>query len=324
MPQSSYPYAIGRIKTLENHVLDVTKLKKLAVAESEDFFKILQDSGYGGGAIDDENLEALIRKELKEARRLVWEVTPEPEITSLFLLHIDAHNLKVLFKARLLEEPLRELLEEGGIFSLEVLEKSVAEKNYTLLPNPLKLCLEELEKSLIRTVSPRKISVAIDNAIFIYMEHIIKDKNSSYAKDYFSIFVDLTNIRSLIRARSLMWDLEDFSSLIIPGGYIGKNSLVNAFTVPDEQLAFCLNKGPYAGKIASILEGYAGKGNIADLEKHLDAILMQYARSGRNDVNGIGPVIGYLLGKEAEARTVNMIYAAKKRGLEVELPELYM
>ena len=324
MPQSSYQYAIGRVKALENNMLDTVKLRKLAASEPEDFFKVLAETGYGSGSFADENLEEMIKRELKEARRLVWEITPEPEITSLFLLHIDAHNLKVLFKARLLDEPAGELLEDGGVFPLETLEKSVNERNYTLLPNPLKQCLEDLEKVLLRHVSPQAISTAVDTAVFRYIASIMNDNSSSYAKAYFSVMADLTNVRSLIRARILTWDVDTFVSLIIPGGYISKNDLINAFAVPNEQLALYLNKGPYADKIASAIEEYVSKGSASVLEKRMDALLMQLARTQRTDVNSIGPIIGYLLGKEAEARAVSVIYAAKRQAAEPELPELYM
>lgn len=324
MPQSSYQYAVGRIKALETHMLDGNKLRKLAAAEPEDFFKVLQETGYGSGALADENLEEMVKKELKEARRLVWEITPEPEITSLFLLHIDAHNLKVLFKARVLEEPAGELLEDGGVFPLEVLEKSVNEKSYMLLPNPLKSGLEELEKMLMRNISPQTISVSVDTAIFRYISSIIEDKGSDYAKAYFSVMADLTNIRSLVRARILTWDAEMFASLVIPGGYISKDTLISAYSVANEQLALYLNKGPYADKIAAALEEYVNKGSASAFEKRLDSLLMQLVRSEKNDINGIGPVIGYLLGKEAEAKAINIIFAAKRRAAEPELPELYM
>ena len=324
MPQASYPYAIGRVKALEPSMLDQSKIRRLTAADTEDFFKVLLEMGYGTSANLDEGLEGIIKRELKEARRLVWEITPEPEVTKLFFLHIDAHNLKVLFKARALGEDYAGLLEEGGVFPIEILEKSVMEKTYVLLPDPLKRELEELEKTLLRSISPRIISITVEKAIFGYIEKVVSETKNDYAGKYYATLADLTNIRSLIRARVLKWDEETFTALIIPCGTISKSDLKAAYNVPMEQLSMCFAKGPYADKLAVAIEECAEKSTATPIEKRLEAVLMQLARSGKLDTSGLGAILGYLIGKEAEARALSDIYITKKKGVEPEIPELYM
>lgn len=324
MPQASYPYAIGRVKALEPYMLDQNKMRRIASAEAGDFFKALQETGYGASASLDEGLEGIIKKELKEARRLVWEITPAPEVTQLFFLHIDAHNLKVLLKARILGAEYAELLEEGGVFPIENLEKCVADKSYSLLPDPLKSNLEWLERELLRNVSPQLISITVDKAVFEYTEKVIGETNNDYAKTYYATLADLTNIRSLVRARILKWDEETFSALIVPCGTISKSDLKSAYGAPMEQLSIYFAKGFYADKLAAAMDECAEKNSAAPIEKRLDAMIMNFARSEKFDTSGIGAVLGYLIGKEAEAKALSDIYAAKKKGVDPEIPELYM
>ncbi len=324
MPQTSYQYAIGRIKALENKILDSYKLKKIALAEFADFFKLLQEFGYGGGNIEQHDLEKLAKKELDLAKSTVWEITPEPEITKLFFLSVDAHNLKVLFKARILATSADELLESGGVFPIETLIKCVSDKSYFFLPEAIKMALEDLEKNLLRNSTPRYISSAIDKAIFNHIKQVLKEKPDLYAIEYFGIMADLTNVRTLIRARILKWEADVFSTLIVTCGSIEKQDLLAAFSLPDEQLAFYLNKGAYSNVVFATIEEYTKTNDVTALEKAVDKALMQFAKKQKNNTSCVAPVVGFLLAKTAEAKALHSIFAAKKIGKEPELPELYM
>ncbi len=51
---------------------------------------------------------------------------------------------------------------------------------------------------------------------------------------------------------------------------------------------------------------------------------MQLVRAAKYNVNSIAPIVGYLIGKEAEAKAIKIIYAAKRDNVEPDLPELYI
>ncbi len=324
MPQASCPYAVGRVRELENSMLDTAKLRRIVAADLDESFKILHDSGYGAGAVATNDVEELIRTELVRTRKLVWEITPDEKITCLFLLQLDAHNLKALLKGRILGVDASDMLEEGGFFPLAVLQKCVSEKNYFALPATIKRGLEELEKSLLRGISPRQLSAAVEVAVFRYIAEVIEQQNNSYAREYFGALADLTNVRSLIRARVLGWDAQMLEPLLIPGGGIGKLHVLAALDVPNEQLPFKLNRGFYGSVIVQALEEYLVKHSAVVLEKRMNSALMRVVRTARNDIFGLGPIVGYLLGREAEAKALRLIFAAKRAGVEPELPDLYV
>ncbi len=322
MPQASYPYAVGRVRAMENGMLDTAKLKRIATAELDEAMRILADSGYGDASQGD--MEKLIKARLVETRKLVWAITPNAEITSLFLLPLDAHNLKVLLKARFLGVETDGMLEEGGVFPLETLKKCVAEKNYYALPETLKKGLEELERQALRQVSPRQISAAVDTAIFSYIEAVIEEEGSDYAREYFSAMADLTNVRTFIRARGLGWDAEMLAPLLVPCGDIGQEHFIASLYAPNEQLVFRLNRGRHAAVIVNALEEYMAKNSAVVLEKRMNTALMAVIKMAKNDIFGLGPIVGYLMGREAEARALRLIFAAKRAGVEPELPDLYV
>ncbi|MDR2005841.1 MAG: V-type ATPase subunit [Acidaminococcales bacterium] len=324
MPQPSYQYAIGRIKVLETHMLDAVKLKKLVPLETDEFFRTLQESGYGEGILADGDLDELLRKELKAARQLVWTVTPDPKVTGLFLLPIDAHNLKVFLKTRVFAVPSDGLAEEGGVFPPEDLQKAVAEKRYTFFPPALKDNLDELEKTLVRYASPRLISMRVDGAIFKYIKRVLEQTRNEYATKYFSLLADLTNTKSFIRARELGWNVEEFSSAFVVCGDISREMFLQAFALPSEHITPMLERGTNSAAVAQALDEYFGKNGMAAFEKRIDSLRMRFVRARRNDPEGIGAIVGYLIGKETEARALSMILSARSSGEEPDLPRLYI
>ncbi|MDR3348472.1 MAG: V-type ATPase subunit [Acidaminococcales bacterium] len=325
MPQTSYQYAIGRIKVLETHMLDAAKFKKLIPLEKDEFFRALQESGYGEGILADGDLDELIRSELKVARQLIWSVTPDPKVTGLFLLPIDAHNLKVFLKARVFAVPSDGLSEEGGLFPPDVLQKAVVEKRYAFFPPTLKDELDELEKALARgDAAPRLISARVDGAIFKYIKSVLAQTRNEYATGYFSLLADLTNAKSFIRARELGWKAEDFSSVFVVCGGIAREIFLQAFALPDEHITPALGRGANSAAVAQALDGYFAQNSMAAFEKRIDSLRMRFVRARRNDPEGIGAIVGYLIGKETEARALGMILSARGGGEELDLPGLYM
>ena len=134
MPQRSVPYAAGRVWVMETRLLDKNRFARLTEASAPEALRMLGEMGYGAGAQGTGDVEAMIAAELAAARAAVWEITPDPDTTSLFLLKTDAHNLKTLLKAKMLGIDAKGILAEGGCFPPEKLEAAVASGNYGELP----------------------------------------------------------------------------------------------------------------------------------------------------------------------------------------------
>ncbi len=322
MAQRSIPYAVARIRALENRLLDSQTLARLKDADRTDALKLLLETGYGQGAAA-EDAEAAIAAELLTARRLVREVSPDPEVTGLFLLGIDARNLKTLLKARLLNQPAEGLLGEGGMFPLEALKRAVADKDYRDLPAEFSRELNAVERRLAVEPDPQMLSAAVDRAAFAYIDAVIRRSGDTFARSYFTAQADFLNVRSLLRARALGWDAERLRRMLVSGGEISLDVLADALHQPDDQLSKRLASGVNGRAIGAALEEYAASGSLTGLERSMDATLMKLTRSAKAQSFSSGPVIGYLLGREAEAKALRLIFAAKQAGREASLPELY-
>ena len=104
MPQKSVLYAMGRIKSLEDRLIDTARLERMLQApDAMESLRVLTEAGYGAPATAQapQDYERLIEHELAETGKLIHEITPDEAVTDLFMMRYDYANAKALFKMRL-------------------------------------------------------------------------------------------------------------------------------------------------------------------------------------------------------------------------------
>jgi len=91
MPQESYEYAIGRVSVMSTKMLKQNQLRRIAEAPTiKEATAILIEAGYGEGNITEEEiaygeLDLMIREQMNITRKRILELTPDVELTGLFL-----------------------------------------------------------------------------------------------------------------------------------------------------------------------------------------------------------------------------------------------
>ncbi len=316
MPQSSYAYAVARIRAKENGLIGRDKMSRLAESSLEEAVRMLVESGYGNmPEATAADCEAMIAHERDDAARLVQEITPEPEITDLFLLKTDIHNLKVLLKARLLDSQDVELV-SGGVYLKEKLTLAVRDHDYRDLPGALRDALEALEKELPTREDPQRVSVRLDQAYHTHAGMILNKHKNAFASDYFKALADFDNVLALLRLRAMGASKEELADVVLPGGSIPKSTLVDAMEQPQENMVKQVSTGVAGSAIQKGLEEMLRTDRVSALEKARDNHLMELTKKGKYDVMTLQPVLGYLLAREQEARCIRLIVTVKRNGLD--------
>ena len=329
MPQASYEFAAATISVMSSKMLTSAQVRK--IYEAKDFREaliLLLDTGYGGNLsidqIANEEIDYVIREQLTMSRKMVWNITPDPELTSIFVLSVDAHNMKTLLKARLLGIDAPDVLLYGGAFDVELLREAVTSKDYISLPPILRRTMEEIEVELQREVEPSRFSSKIDAAVFEYSKALIdKTENKGFVRDYISLMADFNNVRSVIRARALKWDATKLKYSLLAGGAIDHKVLLEALETPLEQLSGKLNRGPDGKLIAYAIDEYVTTKDIPLIKKRIGQAVSNLLGKEKWNTFSLGFIVNYLVGREAEAKALRLIFGAKRAGFEIQLPELY-
>ena len=97
MPQPSYAYACARISALEKSLFGRDAIRRMAEGSLDDALRQLADAKYGNlPDATGEDTERMIESVRKQTADTIRELSPDNELTDLFLLQTDAQNLKVL------------------------------------------------------------------------------------------------------------------------------------------------------------------------------------------------------------------------------------
>lgn len=329
----SYPYAVSVIKVHEDSLIDRTEWNRLIEADIREAYRLLHDMGYGQKASNPNDIDSLTRANVAQAKELVREISPAPELTNLLLLQTDAHNIKCVLKGMLENEEVEDILLEGGSISLPELLAAFEKDNFETFPEKLREAVEAFDPEQ----SPRALSANIDDAVFEQVHAVLQeghgleklkiklsDKNAfmAYLSRYFTAKTDFTNIITVLRVRRLGWDAKALEALIVPDGEIPGAALVRALDAQTEGLAEILGVGSNGYYIKNALREFESAQDISALDLAFFRKLFDIAHENYNESLGIGPLINYIVQKEFEARALRRLFQAKRAGESITASEL--
>lgn len=330
MAQPSFEFALGRISVLSTHLLSASQLRRIAEAGStKEAQKLLLETGYGENAATEQELatgeiDLIIRGQLQLTRKRIKELTPDPELTGLFLLPVDTHNIKALLKARLLGTSADEILRDGGNFPLDTLKDMIQTKYYEDMLPVYRDTLNEIESELGREADPLVFSAMVDGAMFRHAKAIMDAKHEKgFIRAYFSLWADFQNTLSLIRAQNLHWELSQLRLVLVDAGEIPRTVFEECLDTPPEQLGARLNQGAHGADLVQAINEFAQTGDLGIIARRMQEGKMQIIRLAKWETDSLGPIVGYLYAREVEAEALRLIFGALAGGFEAELPEIY-
>lgn len=322
MPQPSYAYGVARVRVLENKLLTRDKVERMVDApSSDDALKILAETDYGVGIAeltDPGEYEKLLNNEAEKSHEFITTISPDPEITDLFFLKYDMHNLKVLFKARLLETEAEELLLRSGTIPMAVLKEAVQDKNYLHLPAFLKVILEELENTLSIKTDPQAVDLILDRGMYQEIMRVCKTKKNTFVINYFAQQIDLVNLESFLRVKKMEEGVDFLKEILIPEGNMKISFFIQAIEESLEQLMVKLAYSDYGKVVSQGIDSFLKNGNITEFEKLADEYLLSFVKAAKRNPFGIEPIIGYLLAKENEANLIRIVMVGKMNNIPTE------
>ena len=299
MPSASYPFAVGRIRVIEQSLLSSEKIKRLADASREGFLKELNDIGFAAECPSRESVDELVKWREQQVRGILADVTPDAALTELFFLDIDAANLKLLLKAKKLgDDPVGYL--QKGVFDPLLLRPCVESCDYSPLGEPLGRLVEQ---AALAPFDAAALSAAIDNAVYSEIFARLKRHRNGFCYEYFVLKVDCTNLLSALRAHKLGYSEEQFRRQLMAGGRL-------AAAVPDAVFA-----GAGRPELAAlgVSEEMADAVTAADADSRIAALLERFAAGSKWDSFGIGPIVNFAVQALGECRTVMVLYARAGR-----------
>lgn len=311
MAQSSALFALAKIRLKQSKAIGQSDLSRLMDAGSFDEAKqVLVDIGFMPSAEDD--YEAYADKYVSEASLALRRYSPDELLSKAVLLQYDAHNLKVLFKARLLNvEPA--YLYTCGVIELQKLKHMVVNHQYGHLPPSLAQCMNELERLSVTGIEPYAIDAKIDQALYRELLDILKKVCNPRLSEYIHKKITFLNIIIALRLLKMQKSAELLSEVLLEGALISQKQIVRSYANL-HQLAPLLKQVDKTFALAFI-RYLNGQISLAHLEMVGDNALLAVFKGLAYAPSDIDNLLLYSIASQRQAAALRLIMAAKSSGV---------
>jgi len=325
---TKYAYAVGRIRALETRFLDRTGITRLLEAESpSEVLKLLSEGEYESslsGIQDATDFEMALNIERERIYSLIDDLSLDMELTQIFRIRWDFHNLKTLLKASYVGmsiSDIGDILVISGLVPVEnmrILVNPDEEGSKGEMPEYIADALADARSQYEESQNPQTIDIVIDNHLQEFIYQRLLDYPNPFLQSYFEAIVDLTNIKSFIRIKMLEENVRMLDMVLLPHGSLGNEFYMSQFEETVENLAAMLANTPYAEVISEGLRRWSEDHSLSTYERLLDNYLVNYIKAAKYIIFGVEPLIGYLLAKEHEMKLIRIIVIGKLNDLPAD------
>lgn len=218
---------------------------------------------------------------------------------------LETHLLKKAIFFNILEAPTLDMalriLAETESYGLDILNIKDSQ------------ALEAFINTELQKLERLALELFVDHSLFeayLYLKKnlgesysLILQTNSDFLKDFIRKFIDLYNIKTILRIQYRKGSLENLKANLLEGGYITKIEFVN-------RLGKALN-GFYRQIIQDGIRQIEKDGNFSVLERDIDDYLTHLMEPAKYMFFGPEAVFGYCLAKENELKRLRLLLLAK-------------
>ncbi len=320
---TNYAYAVGRVRVLETRLLTRGVIERMLEAtDVNELLRILSDTAYGALLSETAGYRKLLRTEHAQAVILFDELCLDRILSQLLHYQYDFHNSKVLVKAYVAKskefggDDFSHALSEYGNFDISLMKGAFEEEKFGFLPEVLQRTITRAIEEYYSRNDPRLVDLIVDQEMFrFYTSEVAKLKND-FLSHLLALTIDLTNIKTLIRAKRLEEDKETLHLAVLEGGELSVRWFVDIAEEPWESLSHRFYATPY---FQIVDEGYGHlqrENSFLMLEKLCDDFFIDFLRITRYTPFGIEPLVAYLVAKLNELKILKLLFVAKLHGIE--------
>lgn len=307
--ETRYAYAVARIRVKELNMLGRTRLERMLDSDTvSGALRVLYEAGYN----ESTNYEEILGNETAEIYSYLREISPEPDIFDMFSYRYDSHNIKVLLKAELSGTEETSILVDNGVIDKNLLGIMIRERDIKKLPVELSDSVEKAVDTFSRTRDPQIIDILIDAAYFILFKRLAEESGNKLLVELAKATIDISNLNSFVRIKGRMEDLDLLNRILISGGKIPVKRYLDAFGSDIEVFINEIKGYGYNSLIEIVLEN---PGRVTEFEKACDNFIMNIVSKYRYSAFGVGPLVGYMIGKETDIKNARIILVGKTNNI---------
>lgn len=308
-------YTNGVIAAREKYLLK-EKMLRLCELSAKDAFRMLLESGFGGGAETATSVydyEKLIAAEEAKIDAFIREYTPSQTEKAYLLSARDFHNAKAIVKANYLQTDAERMLAPEGLLSIPLLTEAFESGDFSFVraenADLAAACERAVEIVAEETPSGSEIGTLFENALYTHLFRLAKGRTT--LKKLLTAKADMTNI--LTAARSA--DAESANSRYLPIGRISPVQLQTLFE-DKEKASATFRKTPYAEFVQAVLSAKENGQPMREAERIRDGFETAYFAARKYDLERNEPFLYYVYRRRTECADVRIVFACLLSGMK--------
>lgn len=280
----------------------------------DEVLRYLNETNYSSAVSElsrPEDFEKILSSELIKTYKLMRDLSAHGEVVDLMALKYDYHNIKVMFKERILNKQLPELYIPISTTEFGKIKESFLNKNYKDIAQEFSHAIIAVEKDYEETNDPQRIELILDKYYFEHLYRIAKDTLIPLFIDYVKDMIDFINIKTSIRLKKQGKDIKFFEDIILPNGNLEREDIL--FTLNDslDNVILKFRNSRISQALIKGLDSYKETNRLSDLEKYMDNYLMELNKPSKYVHFGPEPIFSYLVAKETEIKVLRIIMVSK-------------
>lgn len=304
-------YTNGVIAVKETRLLK-EKLTRMCELSAEDAFRLLTESGFGGGAESSVyDFEKLVERDEREIDEFILEYASSEAEFCYLLSPRDFHNAKALVKANYLGADAEKMLAPAGRIPVSEMAVKLSEGDYAFLGKELGGAVEESAALL----KEGKADGAAIGGIFerALSRHLFEAcSKNRLLKGLLSRKADMTNLLTAFRSK----DEKTAQNAYLDGGALSRETLALVFCADEERAERALGAAPYAEFAEACFEARRAGKPFTRAEKMLSSLEIDYFSQRRYELKNSRPFLYYVYRRRIENENVRIVFVCLLAGMK--------
>jgi V/A-type H+-transporting ATPase subunit C len=308
---------------LEARLITLAQVARLAAAaDFSEAFSVLSETPYSDNLPKLKkpfDFEELCELEYLSLKTLLDRLAPAHEIIAALFKKYDYLNLKILLRSYLSGTKEIGSFAKAGTIAFENLKLYVFEGIKEIADQGIIEAVDTAKEAYERTQDPQALDLVLDKHYFAALKQVCASSPSPLINELADHWIDLNNIKTLLRAQALNRDKKFLQAALLEPGAIDQDILLDLHDKTPEDIISRLSFTRYFPALATGIEHYAKERSFGLLEKLMDNYIIGQFKKAKYLSSGLEPLVGYYLAKVQEISMLRFILISKKNYIGSDL-----
>ena len=308
MGNTKYTYAVARIRALEVSLFSDAVIEQLlACKTAEQALQLVMEKGWGDVSVSG-GMDAVLKREEEKTWEVIRDVAPDMSVFGVLSYPKLYHNLKAAIKEVCTET------QNPGIFyddcqipgreMLQIIES----REFSRLPGNMSRVAEEAFETLLHTRDGQLCDIMVDKAALEAIYEAGRRSGEPIIEDYADTTVAIADIKIAVRSQKTGKSADFMRSAMAECTGVNVEQLIRAALAGADEIAQYLEGTSYAAGAEALRESPSA------FERWCDNRMIETLKPQKYETFSVGPLLGYLIARENEIKTVRIILTGKQNG----------